>query len=109
MSKGWKFWHWFKFLNGKAYTIYKSDEAKELYGKQLISLSEKVFLGILLPLMSYFFTPEKAELIVVIIAATSIFICGIYLRHKGLCIIDEINLKKSKRISSYQVHITGYM
>ncbi len=101
MKKGWKFWKWPQFLHGRGHDFYESEEAKELYGKQLLSLSEKAFWLLLAPALGYFLRPNEIDLRLLSIGEFFILCAGLYLRHQGLRIIDELKTKKIK------IEITG--
>lgn len=96
MSSIWKVWKWPEFLHGKGHNFYKSEEAKEIYAKQLISLSEKVLWLLLAPIFGYFLQPDSFEQLQMGIASTAILCVGLYFRHQGLRIIDEIKTDKIK-------------
>ena len=87
-------WDWWKFLHGKGHCFYQSREAKELYGRQLVSLSEKLFLLIFAPFFGFFLNIEDVNLLAIILGALSLALGGLYLRHQGLLIIDQIKMQE---------------
>ncbi|WP_421621134.1 hypothetical protein [Alkalilimnicola ehrlichii] len=87
-------WRAWRFLHGRGHHYYVSREAKRIYGMQLISLSEKVFWFTLAPLLGYFLRLEEVSPIPVAIGALTIICSGMYLRHQGLLIIDQIETKE---------------
>ena len=94
MSRGWRFWHWPEFLHGKGHAYYDSAEAKELYAKQLIALSEKVFWRLFAPLLGYYLKLQDVGIPQLAIGTIVILCTGLYFRHQGLRIIDELKTKK---------------
>lgn len=96
MSKGWKVWKWPQFLHGKGHDFYQSEEAKELYAKQLLSLSEKLFWLLFAPLLGYFLKPNEVDLLSLALGVFVILCLGLFSRHQGLRIIDELKTKKIK-------------
>lgn len=89
----WKAWN---FLHGKGHDYYDSKEAKEAFAKQLISLSEKTFWVLIAPFLGYFLDPSKVDLLGVAISSTAMLLIGLYFRHQGLQIIDDIKTEKIK-------------
>lgn len=87
-------WDWWKFLHGKGHCFYLSREAKELYGRQLISLSEKLFLFMFAPFFGFFLNLEDVNLVATMLGALSLALGGLYLRHQGLLIIDQIKTRE---------------
>lgn len=96
MAKELKFWRWPQFLHGKGHSFYESEEAKELYAKQLLSLSEKIFWLLLAPLLGYYLKPQEIDIFMLGTGGTAILTVGLYFRHQGLRIIDELKTKKIK-------------
>ena len=91
---------WWKFLHGKGHCFYLTREAKELYGRQLVSLSEKLFLLIFAPFFGFFLNLEGVNLMAVILGALTFALGGLYLRHQGLLIIDQIRTQEIEAESS---------
>ena len=94
MPKIFKVWRWPQFLHGQGHSFYQSKEAKELYAKQLISLSEKIFWLLFAPLFGYFLNPEQINIIMLGVAILVLLCIGLYLRHQGLKIIDDLQTRK---------------
>lgn len=94
MKRAWKFWKWPEFLHSEGHKFYESKEAKEIYAKQLISFSEKIFWLAFAPVFGLLIKPEKFNLAHVGFAVFFMIGCGLFLRHQGLRIIDEIKTKK---------------
>ncbi|MQX52472.1 hypothetical protein [Alcanivorax sediminis] len=91
-----KFWKWPKFLHGSGHDYYEHQETKELYGRQLLNLSEKLLWAMFAPFLALAVNPEKLDIIVVASGSLGIFLSGLYLRHQGLKIIDESKCGKLK-------------
>lgn len=91
-----KFWRWPEFLHGNGHKFYDTEAAKELYGKQLVTLSEKLFLSAIAPFAGYFIDPIKFNIILTAISVIAITCVGLYFRHQGLRIIDELESGKIK-------------
>lgn len=89
-------WHMPTFLHGKGHDYYDSKEAKMLYGKQLISLSEKIFWAMITPFLGYFLNPEKVDILLVGFVSLAFLTIGLYFRHQGLKIVDQLELNKIK-------------
>ncbi|GAA6183778.1 hypothetical protein NBRC116595_10260 [Aliiglaciecola sp. NS0011-25] len=83
----------FSFLHGKGHQNYKSKAAKNLYALQLISLSEKVLWVMFAPFASFLFNSVKVPIFLACIMSLVFLVVGLYFRHEGLNIIDEIETK----------------
>ena len=83
-----------RFLHGTGHRFYLSKKAKELYGRQLVSLSEKLFLFMFAPFFGFFLDIEEVNLLAIILGALSLALGGLYLRHQGLLIIDQVKTKE---------------
>ncbi|WP_257285475.1 hypothetical protein [Endozoicomonas sp. SESOKO1] len=94
MKKEKKFWHMPQFIHGKGHDFYDSKEAKQLYAKQLVSLSEKVFWAMIAPFFCFFLNPEKVDVCLVACSSLIFLLIGLYFRHQGLKIIDELELEE---------------
>ena len=75
-------------MHGKGRNHYKSYEAKRKYADQLLSLSEKSFLAILVPAFSLPLSDKTESFGVFIVMSLVFFIGGLYFRHEGLKIYD---------------------
>jgi hypothetical protein len=103
LKKGLRVWKWPEFLHGRGHDFYDGKQAKELYGKQLVSLSEKVFWAMLAPIFGFFLNPEAIDLKLVMYATGVFLSVGLYFRHQGLKIIDELDGGKIKIITSSNI------
>lgn len=83
-------------LKGNAHDQYQSEEAKRLYAKQLISLSEKSFWLVIAALLPIFFEPTSLKLFPMVMASVLFMWGGLTLRHTGLKTIDAINIRQTK-------------
>jgi len=85
------------------HSAYTSKRAKEEYAKQLISISEKVFLAVLLPLFGFMLVPTNVN-VGLLVFAVPVFICaGLRLRHIGLKVFDYIEANKNEVIDANQL------
>ncbi|QIL90516.1 hypothetical protein GNX18_12675 [Microbulbifer sp. SH-1] len=89
-----KCFNWAQFLHGSGHNYYEHQETKELYGKQLLSLSAKLLWAMFAPFLALAVNPEKFDPIYFAAASLGLFISGLYLRHQGLKIIDECKCGK---------------
>jgi len=97
----------FEFLHGRAHHHYQSEEAKRLYAAQLISLSEKLLWLMLASFLPFFLSPSPQSLILLSISAFVFLMSGLYLRHGGLKIIDEINTGEIEIITNTTANKTS--
>ena len=81
-------------LTTRGHVNYTSRRAKEEFAKQLISVSEKIFLGTLLPLFGYMLDSSKVNLCFLIPATLVFALFGMYVRHQGLKVLDDIEEKR---------------
>ncbi|WP_316348705.1 hypothetical protein [Desulfuromonas acetoxidans] len=91
-------WKLLQLMDKKGHNFYETKQAKELFAKQLISLSEKAFWAAIAPLFGVFISPDKININYLIVAVCTFIAVGIYLRHQGLLIIDDVNSGKIKII-----------
>jgi len=91
-------------LTAQGHEIYSSRRAKEEFAKQLISVSEKVFLGTLLPLFGYMLDPSKVNIGFLIVASFAFAICGMYVRHQGLKVLDDLEANRIQIASKNDIH-----
>lgn len=81
----------FTFSHAEGHKHYKSKAAKQKYADQLLSLSDKCFLAIIAPAFSLPLSDDNlANFFVFMIMATVFFTGGLYFRHEGLLIHDEL-------------------
>lgn len=92
IEKNWK--NWLAFLHGKGHEFYKTKAAKELYGKQLISLSEKMLWAMIIPFLGYLIEPDNVPIVSVASSSLIFFLIAMYFRHQGMKIIDGLESNK---------------
>lgn len=80
----------FSFSHGEGHNHYKSAKAKRKYADHLLKLSEKSFLAILAPAFSLPLSDKADTFIVFVILSTVFFSGGLYFRHEGLKIYDNL-------------------
>ncbi len=90
----------FEFISGKAHRRYVSEEAKRLYAKQLVSLSEKSFWLALAAFLPFFLKPSTVNVVMLAVASCAFIWVGLVFRHTGLKIIDEISTGKIEIITN---------
>jgi hypothetical protein len=81
-------------LSGRGHLAYTGKRAKEEFAKQLISVSEKIFLATLLPILGFMLKPTELNLSLLIVADSVFIIAGLYLRHEGLKVLDDIDANR---------------
>ena len=84
----------FRSLSGRGHLTYTSPRAKEEFARQLISMSEKIFIATLLPLLGYMLAPSTINLGLLLLADSVFFFGGLYLRHEGLKVLDDIAMNR---------------
>ena len=80
----------FAFSHGEGHKHYKSKAAKQKYADQLLSLSEKCFLAIIAPAFGLPLSDKYGAFFAFTAMAVVFFIGGLYFRHEGLLIYDEL-------------------
>lgn len=86
----------FAFSHGEGHKHYKSKTAKQKYADQLLILSEKCFLAILAPAFSLPLSSKFDAFLVFVVMAVTFFAGGLYFRHEGLSIYDELAMIESR-------------
>lgn len=83
-------------LTTSGHEHYTSRRTKEELAKQFLSISEKIFLGILIPLFGYMLEPTKVNIGLLIFATVTCIIAGMFLQRQGLKIIDSLEIANQK-------------
>lgn len=79
------------FPRGRGHTLYRSKEVKRNYADRLLGLSEKCFWAIIAPILLMPISNKENAVVLFVVITGLLFSGGIYFRHEGLLIHDELN------------------
>lgn len=82
-------------FHGDGYLHYKTYEARKAYADGVLRLADRLFIAALLPILSIFYT-ESDNYYLQFFSSLSIFFGGVWLRHKGLLMIDYISRNRTR-------------